>query len=68
MLDWMELLRTAVAHQASDVFFVAGKSPCEKLDGHLQPLAEVRLSPQDTEQILTGIYGAAARNMEHYLQ
>ena len=68
MLDWMELLRTAVAHQASDVFFVAGKSPCEKLDGHLQPLAEVRLSPQDTEQILTGIYGAAARNMDHYLQ
>ena len=68
MLDWMELLQNAVAHQASDVFFVAGKPACEKLDGHLHPLSQDRLLPQDTEAILTGIYQTANRDMAPFLQ
>lgn len=68
MLDWMELLRNAVAHQASDVFFVAGKPACEKLEGHLHQLSEERLLPQDTERILEGIYREANRDISSFLQ
>ena len=68
MLDWMELLRNAVAHQASDVFFVAGKPACEKLEGHLHQLSEDRLLPQDTERILEGIYREANRDISSFLQ
>ena len=62
--EWIDYLRTAVAHQASDVFFVAGKPACEKLEGHIRPLDQVSLLPADTEQILQGIYAAAQREME----
>ena len=68
MLDWMELLRNAVAHQASDVFFVAGKPACEKLEGHLHQLSEDRLLPKDTERILEGIYREANRDISSFLQ
>lgn len=68
MLDWMDLLRNAVAQQASDVFFVAGKPACEKLEGHLHQLSEERLLPQDTEKILTEIYREANRDMASFLQ
>ena len=68
MTDWMEYLKAAVEHEASDVFFVAGKSVCEKREGHILPMGEARLMPGETEQIITGMYGAAERSMEHYLQ
>ena len=67
MAAWMDYLHTATEHQASDVFFVAGKPPCEKLDGHIHPLSENRLLPGDTEEILRGIYEAAGRSMERFL-
>ena len=68
MTTWMDYLRLATEHQASDVFFVAGKAACEKLEGCLQPLSEQRLLPADTEKILQGIYEAAGRNMERFLK
>ena len=68
MSSWKEYLRLATEHQASDVFFVAGKTACEKLDGRLQPLSDRRLLPEDTEQILRGIYGAAGRDMSRFLK
>lgn len=66
MTDWMEYLKTAVAHEASDVFFVAGKSACQKREGHIYPMDEERLMPADTERIITQIYQAANRSMEQY--
>lgn len=66
MTDWMEYLKTAVAHQASDVFFVAGKPACEKIENHLHPLSGQRLLPGDTEQIITAMYAQAGRDMEPY--
>jgi Tfp pilus assembly ATPase PilU len=51
MTEWMEYLKTAVEHEASDVFFVAGKAACEKLEGHICPMRDVRLMPDDTEKI-----------------
>ena len=68
MTDWMEYLKTAVAHEASDVFFVAGRSACEKREGHIIPMNDIRLMPADTEQIITEMYAAANRSMEHFLK
>ena len=65
-MDWMEYLHLATEHQASDVFFVAGKPACEKVEGRLQPLSDQRLLPADTEQILREIYKAAGRDMERF--
>lgn len=66
MSGWMDYLRLATEHQASDVFFVAGKPACEKLEGHLRPLAEEKLLPADTRQILQEIYQAAGRDMDRF--
>jgi len=66
MTDWMEYLKTAVVHEASDVFFVAGKPACEKREGHLYPMDGLRLMPADTEMIITGMYEAAQRSMESF--
>ncbi len=66
MSDWMDYLKTAVEQEASDVFFVAGKSACQKLDGQIVPLSEQRLFPEDTERIISGIYEAAGRPMGHF--
>ena len=68
MTNWREYLQTATEHQASDVFFVAGKPVCEKLEGHLKPLSPDRLMPHQTEQILQEIYAAAGRDMTRFLQ
>ena len=68
MPGWMEYLQTATEHQASDVFFVAGKPACEKLDGHLHPLSQQRLLPEDTARILQEIYDAAGRDIERFVR
>ncbi|MBQ7858641.1 MAG: PilT/PilU family type 4a pilus ATPase [Faecalibacterium sp.] len=68
MVNWMDYLKQAVEHQASDVFFVAGGPVCEKLEGHIRRMDEQRLAPQDTQQIIEGIYQAANRPMAQYLQ
>ena len=68
MIDWMDILKQAVENQASDVFFVAGKSACQKVDGHIRPMTEQRLMPADTEQVIAELYRAADRSMDQYLQ
>ena len=67
MADWKKVLQLAVEEGASDVFFVAGKAPCRKIEGRILPLGEERLLPPDTEAIVKGIYEAAGRPMEEYL-
>ena len=59
MADWMEYLKTAVEHEASDVFFVAGKPACEKREGHIYPMGDTRLMPADTETIITDLYATS---------
>ena len=68
MIDWMEYVKQAVAHQASDLFFVAGGPVCEKLDGRLHRLDSPRLLPPDTQQIVEDIYKVSNRTMDSYLQ
>lgn len=67
MIDWMEYLKTAVEHESSDVFFVAGKTVCEKREGHICPMSGERLMPADTEQIIRQMYEAAQRSIESFL-
>ena len=67
MADWMEVLKAAVEEAASDVFFVAGKAPCRKIEGRILPIGEERLLPPDTETIVKEIYAAAKRPMDTYL-
>ena len=66
MSQWMEYLKTAVAEEASDVFFVAGKPACMKKEGHILPLSEQRLMPGDTEALVTDLFEAAGRSMEAF--
>ena len=68
MTSWMEYLKMAVTHQASDVFFVAGKPACEKLEGHIRPMSDEKLLPAHMELMLHEIYDAAGRNMEQFLR
>ena len=68
MTQWMDILHQAVENQASDVFFVAGKAPCQKLEGRILPLGEERLLPPDTETIVREIYERAQRSMEIFLE
>ena len=68
MTNWMEYLRMATEHQASDVFFVAGKPACEKLEGRIRPLSQERLQPAHMEQILRQIYETTGRSMERFLK
>ncbi len=68
MNDWMEYLKTAVDHEASDIFLIAGKPPCEKLDGHILPLSDRRLLPADTQEIISGIFEYAGRPMDAFHQ
>lgn len=68
MASCMQYLQKAMEHQASDVFFVAGKQACEQLDGHMRPLDEARLLPADTGRLLQPIYTAAGRDMAHFVK
>ena len=66
MSRWMEYLKTAVAEEASDVFFVAGRAACMKKEGRILPLAGDRLMPRDTEEMVTGLFEAAGRSMDAF--
>ena len=68
MSSWMEYVKTAVAEEASDVFFVAGKAACMKKEGRIMPLSDRRLLPADTEAMVAEIYEAAGRSMEAFRQ
>lgn len=64
MNNWKTYLQQAVDTQASDIFLVAGSPVCLKVDGKLQRIDEIRLTPEDTRQLLTEIYAAAQRSMD----
>ena len=68
MIDWMSYLRKAVEHQASDLFFVAGGPVCEKLEGRICRMDDNRLMPDQTRQVVEGIYQAAGRSMGLFTQ
>ena len=68
MNSWMDYLKMAVEHQASDVFFVAGRAACEKLDGRIVPMPGEKLTPADTERMVEEMYVSAGRSMDAFRQ
>ena len=60
-------LEQSVAHQASDIFIVAGGPVCEKVGGKILPMDEDRLLPPQTQQLISQIYALAQRPMDSYI-
>ena len=67
-MEVREYLERAVANQASDLFFVTGGPAHEKVEGCLRPIDEVRLTPADTERLISALYDLGQRPMENYLK
>ena len=67
MTKLMEYLEQAVQYQASDLFFVAGAPASIKLEGCVRPLAEEKLMPEQTGQLLEEIYRLAKRDLQPFL-
>ena len=67
MTDWVKYLKEAVEHEASDIFFIAGGPVCEKADGKIRHMDDVRLLPSDTEGVVTALYETAGRSMDGYI-
>ena len=57
MMDIMELLATTIANKASDLHITVGVPPMIRINGKLERMAETKLLPQDTldlvKQVLT---------------
>lgn len=47
-----DILRMALDRKASDIHFTAGLPPMVRLDGEVQPLPYVPLTPQDTKRLI----------------
>lgn len=61
-----DFLRKAVEDAASDLFVLAGSPVIEKKDGHIVPLTEKQLLPEETKQLIAEIYSMASRGMDAY--
>lgn len=65
-MDVLDYLKKAVEDGASDIFFLAGSPATAKIEGRIVRLAEERLLPDNTRQIIGRIYEMAQRSTEHY--
>ncbi len=54
-MDFSSLLMLMAHRKASDLFIVAGKAPCLKVNGVIEPVSKVTLTPEMTMQLVTGI-------------
>lgn len=62
----LDFLKKAVTDEASDIFFLAGSPATEKVDGHIVPLAEERLLPDNTRELIGQVYELAKRPTAHF--
>ena len=64
-----EVLKKAVADNASDIFIVAGGFLCYKVDGEIRPMDDFsKLTPADTEAFIDEIYKYSNRSKEHFMK
>ena len=54
-MDVLEYLNKAVADGASDVFFLAGSTAMQKVDGRIVPLGTERLLPGNTRELISEV-------------
>lgn len=63
-MELTEYLSRAAKDGASDLFFVPGASVSYKLDGNLLKMEEKKLTPIESQQIITEMYTLAQRDIE----
>ena len=56
-------LEKAVRENAADLFVIAGKAICMKVDGEIRPVSEERLMPDTSEVLVREIYDIAHRSL-----
>lgn len=54
-MDISPLLMLMVEKKASDLFILAGKEPCLKVDGNIEGLSKLKLTPEQTMELVTSI-------------
>lgn len=68
MADLLEYLKKATLDGGSDIFFISGAQVSYKLDGVLVPMENGRLMPNQAEELLTGIYELAERDIAPFMK
>ena len=68
MATLMDFLTRAVEDEASDLFIVSGAPVSEKLEGLICPIAEEKILPPQSKELLTEVYALANRSMDTFLQ
>ncbi len=58
-MEISSLLMLMVEKKASDLFIIAGKEPCLKVDGNIESLSKVALSPEQTMALVTSTMSPA---------
>lgn len=61
-------LKTAVDHNASDLFIIAGGKISYKVAGTIQSLSEEKVFPDQTKELIQVVYAMACRDMNTYLK
>ena len=61
------ILTGAMENGASDIFIVVGQPVSYKVEGMIVKKDEVKLSPSDTEDVVTEIYEKAGRSLSHFM-
>ncbi len=64
MIDTQELLRLAATQHASDLFIVAGRPISAKINGNIDRLDDIQLTPEDTQRIIHELYAVGNRPPE----
>lgn len=62
MVTIEQMLKEAIARNASDIFLVAGHPYAFKINGEIHSMQETRLMPNDTAQLIQEIYQYALQN------
>ena len=61
-MDFESLLMLMTHKKASDLFITAGKEPCLKIDGVIQPISNTKLTPDQAQQIVYHIMNQRQRD------
>lgn len=64
-----QMMKTAIDRQASDLFIIAGRALTCKINGEMVIIGEERMMPDETKEILEGIYELAGnRSMAQLIE
>ncbi|MCH5325171.1 MAG: PilT/PilU family type 4a pilus ATPase [Eubacterium sp.] len=67
-MELMEMLKSAVDKNASDIFIISGLPISFKEQGTIKPQAEERINPAAAEELIKEIYKTADRSMDRFME